>query len=107
MGDHFIALTGADRSILVEEGHAADLIKCFDAHRAGIHAQCAADISWDAFHPFKAADARGRRDAGKFLEPHACTHRDLAIRADIHFGKCPAARMDHRAADPSIAHQQV
>ena len=107
MGDHFIALTGADRSIFVEEGHAADLIKCFDAHRAGIHAQGTADIARDAFHPFKATDARGRRYACKFLEPHAGTRRDLAIGANPHFGKCTSTRMNHRAADPSIAHQQV
>ena len=54
-----------------------------------------------------AADACGRRDAGKFLEPHARTRRDLAIRADTHFGKCPAARMNHRTADTAIAHEQI
>ena len=78
VGDDFLALAGADDAVLIEEGDAHDLVEGFDAHRAGVHAQRAADVAGDAFHPLEAADAAAAGDAGEFLQAHARAGGDLA-----------------------------
>ena len=78
VGDDLLALAGADDAVLIEEGHAHHLVEGFDAHRAGVHAQRAADVAGDAFHPLEAADAAAAGDAGEFLQAHAGPGGDLA-----------------------------
>ena len=58
-------------AVAVDETHADHLTEGLAAHRAGVHAQRAADIPGNAFDPLEAADLRVARGVGEFLLLHA------------------------------------
>ena len=64
-------------AVRIDEAHAHDLPKRLAAHRAGVHAQRAADIAGDALEPLEAADLRVARGVGELLLLHADARDDL------------------------------
>src|SRR5260221_3805013 len=92
--------------VRIDEAHADDLAERFAAHRAGIHAQSAADVAGNAFEPFEAADLGIARGVGEFLLLHADTRVDFAV-ADFDLFELAARQVYHDAANTAIAHEQV
>ncbi len=64
-------------AVRIDEADADDLPEGLAAHRAGIHAQRAADISGDALEPLEAADLRVARRDGEFALLHADARADV------------------------------
>lgn len=71
LGVEFFARVVADCAVLVECFDGDDVIEHFKAHRAGVHAQRAADVAGDAFHPFEATELGFGGGAGEFFEANA------------------------------------
>ena len=71
----------------IEITNAHDILESLRAHRAGIHAQAAADFARNSFHPFETAEtarlARRRRPALSFAPtPAVISFPDTSIRSN-------------------------
>src|SRR3954451_7142917 len=93
-------------SLAVEKSHADDVVESLRAHRAGVHAQTAPDVSRNSLHPLQPADAVRFSRIGDLLQLHACARAYLHV---THFDpvELAAARMNNHAPDAAITHEQV
>ena len=88
--------------------HPHDLIESFDAHRARVHPQTAADGARDAFHPLETTNPRSRRRAAEALEADRHARRDLALLPiHLELREIAPRRMDNQPGDAAVAHQQI
>ena len=88
--------------------NAHDLIESLHAHRAGVHAQAAADLAGNAFHPLETADPVLRRRAAELLQPDARARGDFAVwSVDFQPREVAARRVDDQPVDATVAHEQI
>src|SRR5436305_684491 len=92
--------------LTIQVSNAHDVFKSLCAHGASIHAQAAANGPRNSFHPFKTAQTCGLARISDLLEFGADSRCNL-VSGNIYPVKLTAARMDHHAANPSIADKQV
>ena len=93
-------------SFAIEITNAHDVLESLRAHRAGIHAQAAADCARNSFHPFQTAESGRLRRIGDFLQFRADAGRDF-VSGDFDLVEIAAARMNDHAANSAIAHEQI
>lgn len=73
-----------EAAIEVDEADGDDLVEGFDAHGTGVHANGAAEITRDAFHPFEAAEAGVAGSDGDFFEAGTDTSNEgVAFDTDV------------------------
>src|SRR4030095_4043264 len=97
------AFLGLKISFAVEITNARHVIEGLSAHRAGIHSQCAADLSRNSFHPFESAEICAARGIGNLFQLRADTRGDFAA-VDIDLFEIAAGRVNDHSADSAIAH---
>ena len=82
------------------------MLECLRAHRAGVHAQTAADFARNSFHPFQTADASGLPRVSHVLQLRADAGRDFISVDTSTLSKSPPARMNDHATNSAVAHEQ-
>src|SRR5262249_33024832 len=93
-------------AVRIDEADADHLTEGFAAHRAGIHAQGAADVAGDSFEPLEAADLGIARRVGELLLLHPDTGVNLAV-FDFDLLELTAGEMNDHTANAAVAHEQV
>lgn len=95
-----------EAAIEVDEADGDDLVEGFDAHGAGVHADGAAEIAGDAFHPFEAAEAGVAGGDGDLFEAGSDTG-DEGIAFDTDVFEFAFGGVDDGAADAAVLDEEV
>src|SRR5437773_12402365 len=92
--------------LTIQVSNAHHVFKSLCAHRAGIHAQAAANGPRNSFHPFKTAEPCGLARISDLPEFGAYSRCNF-VSGNLHPVKLTATRMNHHPANPSITDEQV
>ena len=86
--------------------NARDVLESLRAHRAGIHAQPAADCARNSLHPFESAEICCTRGVSHLSQLYARPCCDFAP-VNLDFLEIAAVRMNDHPADPAVTNEKI